>query len=159
MMIATPTTPRIRPPTPIGRRRSPIRLQPRAATISGMVAAMIEASPASIHCIAVQLRPRYSAFWHSPRISTARHCVRVRVRQVCPMASAIITPTTPDSAKRRASAISGGASVTIIRVEVKAEAHITAKARPISNARRSMDQAFLAGDAKRLAEHRRGVKT
>ena len=55
--------------------------------------------------------------------------------------------------------VAAGGSVTIIRVEVKAEAHITAKARPISNARRSMDQAFLAGDAKRLAEHRRGVKT
>lgn len=43
----------------------------------------------------------------------------------------------PDSAKRSDSAIRGGASTTIMRVEVKAEDHMTAKVRPIKIARMS----------------------
>ena len=45
----------------------------------------------------------------------------------------------PDSAKRSDSAIRGGASVTIIRVEVKAEAQMMAKPTPIRIARISMN--------------------
>ena len=143
MMMATPISPRTSPATPRGRSRSPIRRNPRIATISGMVAAMIEASPASIHCIATQLRPRYSAFWHSPRITTARHCARVSARHVSPISSAMTTPATPDRANRSASANKGGTSVTIIRVEVKAEAHMIAKNTPMKIARMSMQEAPL----------------
>ena len=118
---------------------------------------MIEASPASIHCIATQFRPRYSAFWHSPRITTARHCARVNARQVWPISKAITTAMTPDRAKRKARANSGGTSVTIIRVEVKAEAHITAKNTPMRIARMSMPASF-ADDAEGLAGHGGGGK-
>jgi hypothetical protein len=48
------------------------------------------------------------------------------------------TPISPDSRNRSDSAISGGASATIIRAEVKADDHISAKASPIRIARMSM---------------------
>ncbi len=58
MMIATPTTPATSPAMPSGRTFWPRKSQPRSATRSGMVEAMIAASDASIHCIATKLSPR-----------------------------------------------------------------------------------------------------
>jgi len=54
------------------------------------------------------------------------------------MAHASPTPISPEIRKRSASDISGGASATIIRAEVKAEDHMKAKASPMPTARISM---------------------
>ena len=97
MISATPANPAIRPSTPSIGRRSRKMLQFAAATINGMVEAMIAASEASIHCIAMKFRPRYSAFWQMPKTATARHCA-ADSRQLCPSTNASATPTPPDSA-------------------------------------------------------------
>src|SRR6056297_4070920 len=67
----------------------------------------------------------------------ARHCARVS-RQLCPRARAISTPMRPETRNRRLSAVSGGAEATMIRAEVKALDHITAKASPMMIARMSI---------------------
>src|SRR6056297_3268206 len=67
----------------------------------------------------------------------ARHCACVS-RQLWPRASAISTPIRPETSNRRLRAVSGGAEATMIRAEVQALDHITAKARPIATARMSM---------------------
>ena len=59
------------------------------------------------------------------------------------------TPIRPDSRNRAESASSGGASATIIRAEVKAEDHISAKASPIAIARRSIPGPFRRGQRER----------
>ena len=68
---------------------------------------------------------------------TVRHSARLS-RQLWPIARARAMATTADRAKRITSAVSGGAAVTIIRVVVKAEAHISAKPKPIRMALKSM---------------------
>ena len=113
------------------------------ATASGMTEAMIAAAEASTYCIAIQFRPRYSAFWHRPKTMTVRHSARLRC-QLWPMARASATATTADSAKRMTSAVSGGAASTIMRVVVNAEAHMRAKPSPIRMALKSMRGPLLA---------------
>ncbi len=99
------------------------------------------ANEASTHCIATKLNPRYNAFWQIPKRIVARHWPRVS-RVVCPRAVAMATPISPETKNRSASAVSGGASITIIRAEVNAEDHIRAKASPMNSARRSILSSF-----------------
>ena len=47
-------------------------------------------------------------------------------------------PMIPEIRKRIAKAVSGGASITIILADVKAEAHMKANITPIATARKSM---------------------
>jgi hypothetical protein len=53
-------------------------------------------------------------------------------------------PISPEIRKRIARAVRGGASITIIRAEVKAVDHIAEKANPIAMARRSIHQPLLS---------------
>jgi len=103
---------------------------------------MIEASPASIRVIATKLKPRYSAFWQMPKMTTLRHCARLS-RAFCPSRRASPSPIRPEIRKRIASAVRGGASITINRAEVKAEDHMAEKASPIAMARKSMLRPLL----------------
>ena len=59
-----------------------------------------------------------------------RHWILLSARR-CPSAFAIVMPISPETRKRSASEVSGGASATIIRAEVKADDHISANASPI----------------------------
>ena len=133
------------PPDPAGFTRSRNTTQPRKATISGIIDAMIEASPASTRCIATKFSPRYSAFWQMPKITTLCHCARVS-RALCPRQPPARSRSGPRPRNRTASAVSGGASITIIRALVKAEDHMKEKASPIQIARTSMPAA-LPGSA------------
>ncbi len=58
MMIAAPAKPAANPASASGLTRSRNTTQPRTATISGIIDAMIEASPASTRCIATKFSPR-----------------------------------------------------------------------------------------------------
>ena len=113
-----------------------------------MVDATMAASDASTVCIATKYRPRYSAFWQIPKMAVPRHCSRVRCH-VWPSASAIAMPRQPEIRKRIASAVTAGASATIIRALVKADDHISAKARPIRMARMSRVASTKKGRAGR----------
>ena len=65
-------------------------------------------------------------------------------RQLCPSIRAMATASSPESRKRSASAPMGGAAVTMMRAEVNAEDHMTAKASPMSIARRSIRPSVCA---------------
>ena len=58
MISATPPKPSASPATPSSGKRCRSTSQPKAATRSGIVEAMIAASEASIHCIATKFSPR-----------------------------------------------------------------------------------------------------
>jgi len=139
MISETPMTPATSPVMAMGFSCCPISNQPKKATINGMVEAMIDTTEASIHCMATKIRPRYSAFWHRPKMTVDCHCSRER-RQLCPIMRAMITPSIPEIRKRIASAVNGGAYCTMIRPDVKAEDHISAKPSPIRIARKSICQ-------------------
>jgi hypothetical protein len=74
-------------------------IQPAHATINGMVDAMIAAKEASTVCIATKFKPRYSAFWQTPKTATDIHCFLLS-RQLCPNISAMITPIKPEIKNR-----------------------------------------------------------
>ena len=81
----------------------------------------------------------------------ARHCAGVS-RHVCPSASATPTPIRPEIRYRADKAIKGDASATIIRADVKAEDHMTAKASPMRIARISMRGPFRFSSGRRLPQ-------
>ena len=72
-----------------------------------------------------------------PNTAVARHWERVKC-QLWPINRANPTPIRPESKNRNASAVSGGASATIILADVKAEDHIITKAIPIKIERKSI---------------------
>ena len=48
---------------------------------------------------ATKFKPRYSAFWQTPKTATDIHCFRLSL-QLCPNISAIITPIKPEIKNR-----------------------------------------------------------
>ena len=73
----------------------------------------------------------------------ARHCVRVRCHD-WPSIRATPTPINPETKYRADRASSGEASATMIRAEVKADDHISAKASPMRIALMSIPGPFAA---------------
>jgi hypothetical protein len=72
-----------------------------------------------------------------PNTMVAFHCAGVS-RQVWPNIRAIAIPTMPEIKNRKDSAKIGGASVTMIRADVKADDQISANANPANIARISI---------------------
>src|SRR5210317_2045757 len=137
MMSATPPAPAQSPRTPSAERRSRKITQPAKPTAKGIVEAMIEAKEASTVCIATKFKPKYKAFWQSPKTIVARHCPGVR-RHVCPKNRARAMAINPEIRNRRERDRIGDASATMIRAEVNAEDQINANAKPAKIARMSM---------------------
>ena len=76
MISVTPKRPVAKPIQPTFPSRSPNKRAEARPTIRGMAEAMMEAREASILCIAMKNRPRYSAFWQMPKMITACQFLR-----------------------------------------------------------------------------------
>src|SRR6056297_640816 len=72
-----------------------------------------------------------------PKTMVARHWPRVSLH-VCPSIQAMPTPMRPEIRKRMARAVTGGASATMMRADVKADDHMRAKTSPMTIARMSI---------------------
>ena len=81
-----------------------------------------------------------------PKMIVSRHCCGVSF-QVCPIHRAIRTAMVPAIRNRTDDTVSGGALVTIIRAEVKADDHMNANASPATIALKSMTLPLADGIA------------